>query len=89
MRSYVAVSSSCCLLYLLLQRGSQGGRARGVAAAVAALPFLLSCASDLHRCLRMSQSMWPLTWLEVNLWVMCGRRLAEMSKDSKYKAVRN
>jgi hypothetical protein len=74
MRSYVAVSSSCCLLYLLLQRGSQqGGRARGVTAAVAALPFLLSCASDLPRCL-VSQSMWPLPWLEVDLRAMCGRR---------------
>jgi hypothetical protein len=55
MRSYVAVSSSCCLLYLLFQRGSQGGRARGVTAAVAAFPFLLACASDFPRCL-MSQS---------------------------------
>jgi hypothetical protein len=80
MRSYVAVSSSCCLLYLLLQRGSQGGRARGVTAAVAALPFLLSCASDLPRC-RMTQSMWPLPWLGVDLGVMCGRRLADEQRS--------
>jgi hypothetical protein len=102
MRSYVAVSSSCCLLYLLLQWGSQVGCARGVAAAVAALPFLLSCASDLPRCL-MSQSMWPLSWRlqvdlrAVDLRAVYGRRrrLTRLTscKDGrpqyKYKAVKD
>jgi hypothetical protein len=43
----------------LLQWGSQGGRARGVTAAVAALPFLLSCASDLPRGLSPCHALSP------------------------------
>ena len=90
MRPYVAVGSSCCLLYLLLQRGSQGGRARGVAAAVAALPFLLSCASDLPRCLmsHVSVHVFGPSPGSRSISGRCAGAVWPMSKDPKYKAVK-